>query len=190
MSVLINRKNKWAFIHIPKTGGTSIAETLKKEEGTEQLTGHDSIRILEDVSDYFIFTFVRNPYTRIASAYSHEKRKSKVETTFSEFLKNTNPNHLWVLSQNYYVNEGKSENKKISFVGRYENFDNDLKFILNKLNIKAKIPHLNRNPIYDRHPNLKQENYYKFFYTEEWMKNLVEKRYKDDFKIFNYVMEL
>lgn len=190
MSVLINRKNKWAFIHIPKTGGTSIAEILKKENDTEQLTGHDSIRILEDVSEYFIFTFVRNPYTRIASAYSHDKRKSKIEQTFGQFLKETNPNHLWVLSQSYYVNEGKTENKKISFIGKYENFKNDLTFVLKKLNIQSKIPHLNKNPIYNNHPNLKQHDYYKFFYTEEWMKDFVREKYQDDFKQFNYGLEI
>jgi len=65
-----------------------------------------------------------------------------------------------------------------------------MKTILNKLNHTSDIPHLNRNPIYDIHPTLNQENYYKNFFTEEWMIDWVKERYKDDFKIFNYDMDL
>ena len=189
MSLLLNRFNKWAFIHIPKTGGTSINHVLKKDKETEVITGHDSLRILTDVSDYYIFTIIRNPFTRIASGYNAECRKwGYVE--FGDFLKKVNENDSWYLPQVFYINAGKLEDRKITFIGRYENYINDVNKIFSKINVTEEIPHLNRNPIYDRQPSLNQEKYYKFLYTEEWMKDWVRERYSNDFKIFNYDMDI
>jgi hypothetical protein len=63
-------------------------------------------------------------------------------------------------------------------------------FILDKVESNENIPHLNRNPIYDKHPELNQDNFYKHIYQEEWMKNWVRERYSNDFKIFNYDMDI
>jgi len=191
LALLVNRINKWAFIHIPKTGGTSVSSILESVNGTETITGHDSIRLLTDLELSFIFCFVRNPFTRVQSAYQHSLRKKKHNFSFGDFLKNTNPNDLWLLPQTFYINSGKTEKNKISFIGKYENFENDLNFILKEINLNnIKIPHLNRNPIYDKHPNLNQQQYYKHLYEEEWMKDWVRERYKDDFKQFDYELEI
>lgn len=189
MSLLLNCTNSWAFVHIPKTGGTTLTNLLCKEEGTEFVTAHDSVRMVPD--NYFTFTFVRNPFTRLTSAWQHGVRKQKYSTSFSQFLHTVNLNDLWILPQTYYFKAGKTDYKKIDFVGKYENFTKDAKVILDKININVgNIPHLNKNPIYDKHPLLKQENYYKNFYTEEWMKDWVRDNYKDDFKQFNYELDI
>lgn len=190
MSLLKNCAQKWAFIHIPKTGGTSISSVLHEIDGTEKVTMHDSIRALDEVTDYFIFTFVRNPFTRLQSAYQHGVRKNEYTTSFSEFLKSDLSSNIWMMPQYYFVTAGSSENKKVSFIGKYENLKEDTLKIFKKLNIDKQLPHLNNNPIYERHPGLKQEDYYKSFYTEEWMKDWVRERYENDFKIFNYDMDI
>lgn len=186
MSFLINHKFKWSFVHIPKTGGTSITNVLRQIDGTEVLAGHDSVRLIKDYKDYFIFTFVRNPFTRLTSAFEHERRKGNHDISFDVFLKTVNKKELWMLPQTYFIGDGSI----INYIGKYENFENDLNFILKKLDCNLKIPHVNRNPIYNRHPNLNQEKYYKFFYDISWMKDWVRETYKDDFKIFNYALEL
>jgi len=190
LGLLINKQQNWAFIHIPKTGGTTITNILLKEDGCEKITGHDSLRKIDE-DNLFIFAFVRNPFTRLTSAFLHGIRSGLYPRNFSQFLHNVNQNDLWLLPQSYYINSDKSNNKKISYIGRYENYQNDLKNILGKLNILQEvIPHDNKNPIYDKHPNLNQEKYYKQIYTEEWMKDWVRERYKDDFKQFNYELEI
>ena len=191
MSLLINQAQKWAFIHIPKTGGTSITNVLSKIPGTKILQSHDSIRAFEDVDDFFIFTFVRNPYTRLASVYEHGIRKGIYKSTFSDLLTKESKSDIWLMPQYFFTKAGSNKQKKISFIGKYENLKEDIKHIFNTIGVNNyKLPHLNRNPIYDRHPNLKQEGYYKTFYSEDWMIDWVKERYKNDFKIFNYGMEL
>jgi hypothetical protein len=191
LALLVNKTQGWGFIHIPKTGGTSITEILQHQIGTEKITGHDSIRRFENSEKLFIFTFVRNPYTRILSAYFHGMRKGEYNCSFEEFLKKSNGKGLHMLPQTFYTGSGSNNKQTLSYIGKYENFEKDLKFIFKKLDIKyTKIPHLNYNPIYDKQPNLKQESYYKHFYTEEWMKDWVRERYNDDFKQFNYDLEI
>jgi len=113
LGLLLNRAQKWAYIHIPKTGGTSLTTILNKIDGTETIAVHDSIRALNDVSKFFIFTIVRNPYTRMVSAYLHRLRKNEFKYDFQTFLKTYNENHLDILPQSYYINAGKTEDKQV-----------------------------------------------------------------------------
>ena len=191
MSLLINHYSKWAFVHIPKTGGTSITKILLEDTNTEEVSVHDSLRMLDCDGSYFIFTIVRNPFTRICSAFEDEYRKGNTEHDFGSYLNNIDPTNVWTFPQSYFINAGQTKDKKISHIARFENYEEDCNEILEKLNYSKTIPHLNRNPIYDRHPNLNIEEYYsKVYFTEDWMIDWVRERYKDDFKIFNYGMDL
>ena len=51
------------------------------------------------------------------------------------FLKSIDTLDYLYFPQTYFTNHGKSDKKKISFVGKYENFSNDLNFVFKKLNI-------------------------------------------------------
>ena len=51
------------------------------------------------------------------------------------------------------------------FLNRLSNLD--LNFILKEFNIQQTIPHLNRNPIYDKHPNLDSDKYYTQILSQE-----------------------
>ena len=190
MGLLINRSQKWAFIHIPKTGGNSISQILLNQPGTEQITVHGPINQLRDVEGYFIFSFVRNPYTRFASWFEHRKREDKAYL-FSDFIKSIDPLDFLFFSQDYYLNHGKTNEKKMSFVGRYENFNEDLNYILNHIGVEQKeIPHLNRNKYWEKFPNLDTWSLYKTYYREPWMKEWVKEKYKNDFTIFHYDLDI
>lgn len=189
MSLLINKTQKWAFIHIPKTGGTSVNKVLLDINDTEFITSHDSIRAIPD-DNYFVFTIVRNPFTRFMSAWLHGIRKGNYSTDFNKFIKEFNQNDVWFLPQQYYFEQGKTEKRKITYTVKYENLESGIKKPFEFLKIHSDLPHLNKNPIYDRHPVLNQEKYYKHFYTEEWMKDWVRERYKNDFTLFNYGLDI
>ena len=191
MSLLVNRSKKWGFIHIPKTGGTSITSVLQNVKGTEYVTkAHNHIGKFENIKDYDIMCFVRNPYTRFASAYYHQTRKDGW-MSINKFIENIDLNDYLYFPQSYFTNNGSSEDKRVTFIGRYENFINDFNLIMKKIGKTGhSIPHYNRNSIYDKHPNLNQHDFYKHIYNDTDVKNWVEKRYSNDFKIFNYGMDI
>lgn len=97
--MILSRGRKYLFIHIPKTGGTSLALALEaramkddimlgdtpkalkrrgKVQGVEargRLWKHSTLSDLEgllqpgEVNDLFVFTMVRNPWDRMVSQY-------------------------------------------------------------------------------------------------------------------------
>ena len=83
MGNYVNHKNKWAFIHIPKTSGSSISDVLEKIPYTELIDStHNGIIKFPKIDNYFIFAFVRNPFLRFVSAYLHYNR---------DFMSSTEP---------------------------------------------------------------------------------------------------
>ena len=60
----INHEKRYIFIHIPRTGGTTVEKIFfNRLRQSEHLT----IDSYKNYNNYFIFTFVRNPYLRIIS---------------------------------------------------------------------------------------------------------------------------
>ena len=90
------------FVHIPKTGGTTVKEILDKEfnfnfwkingERVEMKTiePHCKFNKLEykkTYFKYFKFVFVRHPYDWIKSYYNFHKNKSKFYNQFIKYDK-------------------------------------------------------------------------------------------------------
>ncbi|MDH3719380.1 MAG: sulfotransferase family 2 domain-containing protein, partial [Planctomycetota bacterium] len=79
--MIYSLKHQFVFIHIPRTGGTSITETLAGQcwDATvdvfelKHATAEDlRVRFLSDVwHSLYRFTVVRNPWDIIASDYRH-----------------------------------------------------------------------------------------------------------------------
>ena len=190
MSLIINHSKKWGYLHIPKTGGTSLTKILLNEVGSEEVATHGDLGNFGNISNYFIFTFVRNPFTRTASAYQHNVRSGST-TNFKNFLENISPINFWYFPQTYFLNHNSKEGRMVNYIGRYETYQTDVTYILNKIGIPPQqIPNENRNPIFNRHPKLNDRDYYKILYNDEWCKNWVLERYKNDFKIFNYELDI
>lgn len=68
----VNTRLRFVFVHVPRTGGTSML-TAPFLAGDDQ--GHRTYRELTADPDFeptmFSFTFVRNPFDRLVSAYFH-----------------------------------------------------------------------------------------------------------------------
>lgn len=89
---MISHKNKFIFIHIPKTGGHSITTCLLGPQTRNNLTRHFGSQyplvtwhtkhyLPNDYrrdywEKYFRFTFVRNPWDRAVSLYEFRKSRS------------------------------------------------------------------------------------------------------------------
>lgn len=81
----------------------------------------------EIFNSYFKFCFERNPWDKVISYYYWENRKEKY-TDLDDFLKKKK---LCTDFHRYSINGELA----VDFVGRYENFTEDLNFVCNKLGI-------------------------------------------------------
>ena len=152
---------------------------------------------------YFTFTFVRNPYTKILSAYlflienvnERSERAVQIESqlgvpelyelTFLEFLlrvRETAPNEMNGHWRPQWLSLGLNKKMQYDFIGRFEHLDRDLKQVLGHLN-QASVEDwkIGSNIIKPTHANDKLAKYYG--HDEQ---ALVAEIYKDDFRLLGY----
>lgn len=76
--MLISDRERILFVHVPKTGGSSIERLLRKncpdhrtKTRTRALGRHAALRRIlneePEIADYWIFGVVRNPWARMVS---------------------------------------------------------------------------------------------------------------------------
>lgn len=187
-------RHRCIFIHIPKAAGTSVAKTLF-DEGSRHLryTGYEQANARK-FREYFKFTFVRNPWNRLYSAYTFLKKGGMNEmdrqwaekylagfTDFDSFVKGwVNPENIrsWIhfYPQHYFICDD-ALNLKMNFVGRFENLQRDFAHIQQQLGMPQKpLPHINSSG--------GQESYIDHYSDEA--REIVSSVYNDDIRLFSY----
>lgn len=71
--MLVSHAHKFLFVHIQKTGGSTIQRLLSERVADleQQGASHSPLREAQGIGDdYFRFAFVRNPWARLVSWYS------------------------------------------------------------------------------------------------------------------------
>jgi len=222
----INNKLKAIFLHNVKCGGCYIRKILMEHYNFEGIFIEDhaefsnslddptisnckylflnQYRGLRHLSNYFTFTFVRNPYDKLYSAYNYLKQELKktnygriksVEenkeyfTDFNTFVKNhkqvnaISQFHAFVTQQDCLSD--LSGNVILNYIGRLETIDIDLLCILNILNIDD-IKH-DDVLFFEKKINKSSDETFNiaFDYNEESF-NFVNKYFENDFKLFQY----
>jgi len=190
-------KSKTIFIHIPKTAGVSLAKAIY---GDVTLEGHrsfyfNSIALNIKNEDYFSFSFVRNPFDRLYSAYKflnaggmNHLDKLAFQTHLSVFedfedliLNGLNKKLIYQIThfipQHEYLCD-KSGSILVDFIGRFENLDKDILLLSKKLNKNIELNHHNYNDKSD----------YKEVYTDEMIYK-VNQIYQKDIDIFKYTFK-
>lgn len=181
------------FIHIPKAAGTSIGKSLFGTGRTGHYTIDDYYKVNKDkAKKYFKFTFVRNPYDRLVSAFFYLKQGGKNISdinfadenlsqidTFEDFVMN------WLSEKRVYswihfypqthFTESKFPGNEIDFIGKLENIEEDIKKLSEAIGTDIEIKHHNKSS---------RDNYLDY-YTEE-MLDKVHQLYKKDFQIYGY----
>lgn len=194
----LNITYRHLFIHVPKTAGTSMEK--KNFVGG---SGHKTLSMFEkkDLSNIFKWAFVRNPYTRLLSAYYAIQRSPRLKKflagkSFKDFvpteLKKQIPSrenfniekHSIHLAPQYYFLE--SNLYQMDFIGRFETIKSDWIYICNKIEnfsgkrINKTLETLNKG---------KYNSNIKTHYTDK-IKETVYEIYRRDFEIFKYPEQL
>ena len=202
---MICHHKRFVFLHIPRTGGTSINKTLRPlcETPTDGNHPNPAYRTHASLSDYksyldekfdsyWKFTIVRNPWDRMVSLYfwglqirnisasdpDHWKRYGD----FNEWLKKRLVNLVrqqgvtrWGNCVNNMMIDGKMS---LDFVGRFENLKEEWNHICQKIDIDLPLLHLWGT----------KRQHYSTYYDDESIQ-IVASLFEKDIQTFGYSFE-
>jgi len=173
MPTIVNFKDKTAFIHIPKTSGTSYSIRYLTNDATYS---HMPAFEIENIN-FELTTIVRNPYTRFISAFLMMIRYNSIlyENTTESLDKAIDDNFIEKLNDVYscffkpMVFFTHTKDLKKNLVKNIIKFEDIIKT--------------------DDYLSLKSENNVHFELSNKAIA-FINNLYKDDFREFNYEMKL
>ncbi len=189
---MISDRYKFIFIHINKTGGTSIEkffDPFADQRDVERK--HAKVRFYKrnypnKFREYFKFAFVRNPWDWLVSRYHWSKEHQDLfDFSFAEFIRRLD--HGIPLSDQAEWLENIALRPQIDrltvdgqiavdFIGRFENLQGDFNEICARLGIRAGIL---ENVFKTAHRR------YTEYYDDE-QRSIVERLYAADIAAFDY----
>lgn len=207
---MISHKHKCIFVHIPKTGGTSIEKViwpLKSDRVIENLwmgfikehynkyqTGGlqhlTSSQIRNEVgvevfNSYYKFSVVRNPWEKAISQYIYMKEKRKDLRQFVGMSKFTSfKSYLSLISKKTHV----QWMKQVDFIKRRNGdflVDNVIKFENLEKETQMVFGILGIKNIKLPHANKSNKMHYSSYYDDESIE-MIYSLYKEDIETFNY----
>lgn len=177
MAVYLSEQ-KMLFIHIPKTGGTSVRDWLESNVmyAKRAKPKHAKPEIFSQLEYDQYFTVVRNPYARLLSWYTYHFTYNISKENFNDWLLNIDKtpslkDAIW-WTQKSYVALGNP------IILKTENLNEDFKQIQNIVGIHKELPYNNTSS---------KVNYKEFYNNTS--KKFVEDFYAEDLEYFDYTFE-
>ncbi len=191
--------HKCIFIHIPKCAGISVAKSLLgKRIGHLSALDYRMIFSKRDFHNYFKFTFVRNPFARLVSAYefmqnggygkedenivSVVKQYSSLEAFVMQYLTITRAKAIRHFRPQHYFICDSRDTILVDYLGRFELLEKDYEYIRKKIGAGEPLKKINIT----KGKDLALTDYYN-------SKQVVQKVisiYEKDFEILQYSKEL
>lgn len=188
---MISPHDNWIFVHIQKTGGTSIRRALGLPIGAGR-QHHTSTELRALYGDdawqrAFTFAFVRNPWDRLVSWWSMiEEQRAKPASQRNRFATHVLENactfeaflHLddKEFRDRIWRNQVDYLTEKVDYVGRFERLEADFSIVATKIGRPGlSLPGINRS----------NHAHYSSFYSEATAR-LVAVRYARDIDAFGY----
>lgn len=209
----LSHKYTFVYVHVLKSGGMTIKAFLKRALcGTTQMpcpTGLleivDCAAALRQHQDYFVFSFVRNPFARLFSGYSMAIMYGKEENatfpehpqfSFEDFALEQKTRFKSHVSETHYAPQfvflfDKKNCPVFDYVGRLENFDEDLNRILTLIG-SPELEHALRNGTLQHEQSTAygsrslQRQSLAQAYSNEQVMRAVAWEYARDFQLFGY----
>lgn len=177
--------HQYIWFRVAKTGTRSTLDILRKNTKLS-VNGYNIKYNPKDYRDHFKFSFCRNPWERVVSAY-HNKVVTKedkrlqecFDKSFEYFVDFIDRQDLTRGDFHIRLQTTLMPVEEVDFIGRFENFEEDLKLILFALGLEGvDIPHKNKS----------KHDHYSKYYTER-TKEIITRKYKDDIEAFGYDFE-
>ena len=184
-------------MHIPKSAGTVIRSVLKANDREfKEMFGHPTFSEIQtkyDLSNYFKFTFVRNPWDRFVSTFFYLKKNEKNEKvlniarkkvsdhSFTSFVKKKLHLEKTEFDEFYFIHFRPQIHfleslDNIDFIGRFENLHEDFDTICDKIGMpRQQLPHFNKT---------KHKSYTEYY--DEETKQIVAEVFTKDIEYFGY----
>lgn len=185
------------FVHIPKCAGISVNESIFGCLAGGHTTLDQYVDIFEPHSfkEYFKFSFVRNPWDRVASAYAFLKQgglnawdKEFYQREISHYTSFTDFVLSWVNERNilkyhhfkpqYLYLFDRYFKATVDYVGHVETIDDDYANIADAVGVK--------NPL--RKTNSSNKKHYCDYYDDD-TRSVIAEVYKDDISLLKYSYE-
>lgn len=220
----ISRKHKYVYFETPKVACSTIKLTLQSIEG-KTLSDSKDLHVKEKSSllspfglspleftkclrsnDYFRFSFVRNPITRVLAAYLNKidhpfQRNHK--RIYLKYVKQFGVNEFRHISFNDFLFEINAmprkelnshwcpqslllsiDNINYNFIGKFENFDQDLNELLRLLGGRCNKNFTQHKKVVRKHATNASDKT-SHFVNDQSLK-YISSIYQDDFHVFNY----
>jgi len=173
-------EHKYVWFRIAKNGTRTILNVLETNNLIEH-SGNNIPYLTFHYSNHYKFCFIRNPWNRLVSCFADKvvNKLSVIECwdkDFDYFVNYVSKQNLNFCNKHFKLQTKLFPIKNIDFIGKMENFSNDLNKVMDKLDLEFQIKHLNKS----------QHKHYTEYYSNETRK-IVEKLYKDDIEFGNYV---
>ncbi|MBC7286019.1 MAG: sulfotransferase family protein [Hoeflea sp.] len=215
---MVSRKYKYVYIRIPKSANSSVVRSLLSnfpEDGVDTVDIHrakTSVVHLRDLafhelrfvkSGAFIFSFVRNPFTRILSAYLDKFEGGAKMSVFGGAVaahgggKVSFPGFC-----RYLANGGEVENAhwmqqtrilgiapRLDFIGQQETLERDLQIVTQRIGLVSGRSVQDQGAVRDGPPATNANDRLLEYYSPECIE-LVTRIYADDFQKLGYRPEL
>ncbi|MFC4700146.1 sulfotransferase family 2 domain-containing protein [Glaciecola siphonariae] len=187
-------KAKAIFVHIPKCAGISVNKALFGSIAGGHTTLDQYINVFPPAQfqSYFRFSFVRNPWDRVVSAYcflqkgginkwdaDFYEKEIKPFGSFEDFVKgwlkpeNLTKHHHFKPQYLYLID--KYDKVTVDYIAYFENIEEDFKTIAKRIGVKNTLA---KNNAVNRAD-------YRSFYNDE-TREIVAEVYKKDIALFHY----
>jgi hypothetical protein len=185
------------FVHIPKSAGLSVTNSLFGSiTGSHmKIVEYQTMFSQKEFDHFFKFTFVRNPWDRVVSAFIYLKKGGMNENNRTWALENLSAYNdfntfatKWINKKNirshshfrpqyqFVCLPGKRE-PAVDFIGYFENLEADYSFVRGKIGTGVELRTMNVTS--------EKQRDYRSYYSEE-TKQIVADVYCEDIELFGY----
>tara|TARA_B110000483_G_scaffold96645_1_gene118749 strand:- start:147 stop:725 length:579 start_codon:yes stop_codon:yes gene_type:complete len=190
MAVIVKDYNS-VFVHIPKTGGSSIQQWLLDNTSSQvtKSTKHYTLQKLESKYGKFDFSFavVRNPWDWCVSWYSftrdralrriqNPKQKGRFSLEYNQQVLDDYEKGFEYFIESTKLTDQHHRTMGVSYIMKLENINYDIQLLKDKFNIKQELPYLNTSS---------RNKDYRDYYNDN-TKQIVQTKFEKDINTFGY----